>query len=161
MSFTWDQLEMIKGEQVWQHRLPPTCPTCGYNLTGLPRDRCPECGKHFDWKDVRYQAIYTWAMIERLNNANQNARTGLIISLVGWAAVGLFRLPFLRSISLAIDIIAALAALAAFILGMHVFKIRSVPKWARSYIDNPPNILLGIVTILLSLTLIAGTILLH
>jgi len=24
------------------------CPNCGYNLTGLPENRCPECGREFD-----------------------------------------------------------------------------------------------------------------
>lgn len=31
------------------------CPTCGYNLTGLPQNRCPECGKTFDPRQVGIQ----------------------------------------------------------------------------------------------------------
>jgi len=26
---------------------PPTCPRCGYNLSGLTHCRCPECGAEF------------------------------------------------------------------------------------------------------------------
>ena len=32
------------------------CPECEYNLTGLTRPRCPECGTTFDWDEVRQAA---------------------------------------------------------------------------------------------------------
>lgn len=32
------------------------CPRCDYNLTGLTRARCPECGETFDWDEVRRAA---------------------------------------------------------------------------------------------------------
>lgn len=31
------------------------CPTCGYNLTGLTENRCPECGRQFELKQLRRQ----------------------------------------------------------------------------------------------------------
>ncbi len=37
----------------------PLCPKCGYNLTGLSRPRCPECGQVFDWTEVRRQYLFS------------------------------------------------------------------------------------------------------
>ncbi|HOW71352.1 MAG TPA: hypothetical protein PKY77_12180 [Phycisphaerae bacterium] len=38
---------------------PMVCPSCGYNLTGLPEPRCPECGREFDESQVRRARAYT------------------------------------------------------------------------------------------------------
>jgi hypothetical protein len=32
---------------------PSHCPTCGYDLTGLPEPRCPECGQMFSRRPER------------------------------------------------------------------------------------------------------------
>jgi len=156
MSFTWDELDLIKGKDEWRHRLPPICPTCGYNLTGLPKDRCPECGTHFDLREVRHQANYILPMIDRLSRVNRDARMGLIISLVGWAAVGISRLPGLSPIAPVIDFTAGLAAILTLILGSQILNIWRVPAWAREYIADPPNMMLAAGAIFLGLTLLVG-----
>jgi len=38
-----ERVERIKGSS----KSAVTCPTCGYNLTGLSEARCPECGTRF------------------------------------------------------------------------------------------------------------------
>ena len=34
------------------------CPNCGYNLRGIPEDRCPECGHGYDRGAVRSESIF-------------------------------------------------------------------------------------------------------
>jgi hypothetical protein len=34
------------------------CPTCGYNLTGLIKDRCPECGEGFNPDQLVTDQLY-------------------------------------------------------------------------------------------------------
>ncbi|MBU0639107.1 MAG: hypothetical protein KKB50_09605 [Planctomycetes bacterium] len=53
---------MSAGELVEASVAPPLedvglrCPACTYNLTGLTSPRCPECGRAFDWEQVRRAA---------------------------------------------------------------------------------------------------------
>ena len=36
------------------------CPCCGYNLRGIEGPRCPECGREFEWEQLRHSQV-PWA----------------------------------------------------------------------------------------------------
>lgn len=45
--FLWRETAAERGKRVSGAHNAITCPTCGYNLTGLNEARCPECGSKF------------------------------------------------------------------------------------------------------------------
>ena len=46
--FTWRETAAERAKRVaGSSRSAVSCPTCGYNLTGLTESRCPECGSTF------------------------------------------------------------------------------------------------------------------
>jgi hypothetical protein len=157
MSFTWDELDQMRPKGDWRIPLPPTCRKCSYILTGLPEDRCPECGTPFTWKEVRKRASRTWTLTLRLRHANQDATTGIVLGLAGWFVLGFVRLIGWYTAWKLTTLLAFLVAFLTIVLGSQVLNIRRVPKWARSYAgDPPPSLALGAAAVFLGASLLVG-----
>ena len=185
MLFSWEDLERLRGRGDWTLPIPPTCRKCGYILIGLPETRCPECGSPFSWSEVRRRGARAWSAANRLRHANQDARVGLKIGLIAWAALACvhlldlvrrmewlppdaplasaasFILSVAAQIAPAVDFLAALAAVFVVVLGAQVFNIRLVPLAVRPYLGHPkPDLLLGTGTTLSGLILLIAAIVL-
>lgn len=50
---------------------PPTCPDCGYRLTGLSQCRCPECGASYT-----LDQLWKAAIIDKDRNSDRNSANG-------------------------------------------------------------------------------------
>jgi hypothetical protein len=185
MTFSWNDLDHLRGKDPWTLPIPPTCPRCAYILTGLPSNRCPECGTLFKWGEVQKRAGRIWSSVHRLRHANRDAKVGLIIGLASWGVLGAVhllsmvdpgRIPLVRGpvaaalgklvktivqVAPAIDFLAVLTAVVTMVLGVQAFNIRRVPLTVRPYLRDPkPDLMLGAGTTLLGLLLLAGAIIL-
>jgi hypothetical protein len=167
MTITWDSLEHMQGKPGWRIPIPPTCRKCGYNLTGLTKTRCPECGEPFTWGEVRRRSARVWSVVNRLKHANRDAMQGLKIELICLAALAVSRVmalltkgPMVWWFEIVVTVACLCAALFSMVLGAQVFNVRRVPPWARQYIKgSPPKTFLGLLVVFLGLILFASSIL--
>lgn len=160
MTLSWEDLERIRDRREWRIPVPPTCPHCEYNLTGLPSSRCPECGRIFNWRAVQRRAGRIWSAVNALRHADRDARTGLKIAGLGWALVLPLLLLGAGGASCFLRLLGLGAGLIAFILGAQVLRVRRVPGWARCYIEGPPPSLgQGLASMLLGIGLIVAALL--
>jgi len=125
----------------WREKLPPTCPGCGYNLTGLTSPVCPECGQAVYWSDVRDNARRLYYAAQRIDDMNDLcslapylAAAGALIVLFFWTidfGVGLARVS------------ATLLALGAIGSSVQVFRVGTVPEHAREVLPHRPQYMKG------------------
>ncbi|MCH7813522.1 MAG: hypothetical protein IID40_05825, partial [Planctomycetes bacterium] len=114
--------------QPWIHKLPPSCPNCGYNLTGLTSPRCPECGVVFRRKEVEQRARELSVETVRLRGVNDVPRVGFKVAVIGYLVVGF---GFLIDLSTFTRIVGVVAGVVAFGLGLSVFRALRLPAPLR------------------------------
>lgn len=84
MSLNEDQLDRI-GKFRLPTPVPPICPQCGYNLTGLDEPPCPECGYTFSWRSVRRKARNQWLEALGLKSLPEEIEFGFRLAGIAWA----------------------------------------------------------------------------
>ena len=125
----------------WIYKLPPVCPECGYNLTGLTSPRCPECGRVFQRKELEQRAREFTAEMQRLKGLNELVGFGLKTAVAGYAFFGMAKLIHLRSVP---SVVGVLTGVVVASLGLSVFRARRLPAAMIEELPSPPNYMLGV-----------------
>ena len=133
-------LKRMAGDP-WIYKLPPICPQCGYNLTGLTSPRCPECGRVFHRKEVEQRARELSHEMLRLKDVNEVPGCGLKVVIGGFVFFGLTKLVGFKSVP---GVVGLLVGVLAFGLGLSVFRARRLPSSVIEELPAPPNYMLGL-----------------
>lgn len=110
-------MAFIKGRDV-------DCPHCAYNLRDLPEPRCPECGRHIRWKDIRPLSVLRLLFSYRLTFFG-------LAAIACWTTLIQFPLIHAMAWNIPASLRIRLAADAVGIIGAGVCIGLFVRWWAR------------------------------
>lgn len=150
MPINEDELDQMVGRP-WMHRVPPECPDCGYNLTGLLSGVCPECGMPVQRRVVEQQARDVVAEAWRLKGINDVAKAALIIGVV--AAVMMLGMRLI-GYPVAARVIGFFGGVLAFGLGLSILRAMRVPLELLEEMEGKPNYPMGIAAAALGAVLV-------
>jgi hypothetical protein len=120
--------------------VPPLCPQCGYNLTGLNEPPCPECGYAFSWRSVRRKARGQWLEAMGLKTLPEEIEFGFRLAGIAWGLailvfVGGTLIPWhicsMRVLLMLMYAAEAFMAFCAAFLCSQVIRFQRLPVEAR------------------------------
>ncbi len=120
--------------------VPPLCPRCGYNLTGLNDPLCPECGYEFDWRSVRRKARAQWLEALGLKTLPDEIEFGFRLAWIAWGLAILvlaggtyvpWDISRIRVLIVLVFAIECLLSFCAAFLCSHIIRFVRLPVEAR------------------------------
>lgn len=154
------ELSKMAGDP-WLKNIPPSCPHCGYILVGAQSNICTECGQPFQHRKVERFATQLQYEIRRFRDMNEMVDWSLKLVIAGGVVLtlGILRSKTTPSLGEVARTVAILLGFASMCLGLNVLRINRLPFWAREHLPDNPKLILGQLTGVLGLALIAASVL--
>jgi len=140
-------------ESTWREKLPPICPGCSYNLTGIESVRCPECGRAIVWSELRTNARTVYHAMRAVEDVNDLLNVGVYLGAAALVIVVLFYIIG-YGVSLA-RVVGLFMALATIGTSVQAFRVRRFPEWATEWLPQQPNYLKAVALVIGALAIIA------
>lgn len=136
----------------WNEKLPPICTKCGYNLTGISSDKCPECGTNVYWFDVQRNARKVYHSLNQTEDLNDLVDVGPYVGGAGAFCILFFWL--VRWADGPGRVVGVLLAFLTICSGLQILRSKRVPEWARDLVDVEPKFIKAVINIAIGLALI-------